>query len=257
MDFKFENKMLSIVTVNASTPLIASSSNKVAKGGSDYMNWLSATSSSGYPNAGSLGSSSPPSIPFYPTSQNTMQSFASQNPSSLGSTFRGSEFNSGPSSLQPEASSSEYMYYADAQGGGYDAPQGSAYSTETGLGGNAYFGYPYQYDANADSNVGYDEGLSSVDAGYSTNYGSVDGYTGGFGEEFYGEVESPEPVFSDVSDLEPVSSFSSRSRYQRGRAVYSQTTYTPGEVLPPDVPLSRAPHGGSPKQSGAQTKGGF
>ena len=50
-----------------------------------------------------------------------------------------------------------------------------------------------------------------------------------------------EPVLSDVSDLEPVYSFSSRSRYLGGRAVFSQTRYTPGEpgALPP-MPMSRA-----------------
>ncbi|XP_019964571.2 uncharacterized protein [Paralichthys olivaceus] len=56
----------------------------------------------------------------------------------------------------------------------------------------------------------------------------------------YYAAEAPEPVFSDVSDLEPVYSFSSRSRYNRGRAVFSQTRYTPGEPpLPPPMPLSR------------------
>ena len=52
-------------------------------------------------------------------------------------------------------------------------------------------------------------------------------------------VGSSEPVFSDVSDLEPVYSFSSRSKYNRGRAVFSQSRYTPGEpaALPP-MPLS-------------------
>ncbi|KAM8861400.1 uncharacterized protein ACB058_008228 [Synchiropus picturatus] len=46
--------------------------------------------------------------------------------------------------------------------------------------------------------------------------------------------EAEEPVFSDVSNLEPVYSFKSRSRYQRGRAVFAETTYIPGP--PPAVP---------------------
>ncbi|XP_035006809.2 uncharacterized protein LOC118103799 isoform X2 [Hippoglossus stenolepis] len=53
-------------------------------------------------------------------------------------------------------------------------------------------------------------------------------------------ARNPESVFSDVSDLEPVYSFSSRSKYLRGRAVFSQSRYTPGEpaALPP-LPMSR------------------
>ncbi|XP_028286010.1 uncharacterized protein LOC114451533 isoform X2 [Parambassis ranga] len=43
-----------------------------------------------------------------------------------------------------------------------------------------------------------------------------------------------EPVLSDVSGLEPVYSFGSRSRYQRGRMVYAETSYTPtGPAVPP------------------------
>lgn len=39
----------------------------------------------------------------------------------------------------------------------------------------------------------------------------------------------PQPVFSDVSDLEPVYSFSSHSSYQRGRTVFARSRYTPGQ----------------------------
>lgn len=57
--------------------------------------------------------------------------------------------------------------------------------------------------------------------------------------------ENLEPVFSDVSDLEPVYSFSSRSSYQRGRAVFAQSRYTPGEpsyqVMPIVVRASNTP----------------
>uniref|UniRef100_A0A672FCI0 Uncharacterized protein n=1 Tax=Salarias fasciatus TaxID=181472 RepID=A0A672FCI0_SALFA len=37
--------------------------------------------------------------------------------------------------------------------------------------------------------------------------------------------------FTDTADLDPVYSFNSRSRYQRGRAVFSQTRYTPTTSL--------------------------
>ncbi|GAA6230474.1 uncharacterized protein LOC108902264 [Lates japonicus] len=50
--------------------------------------------------------------------------------------------------------------------------------------------------------------------------------------------ETPEPIFSDTSALEPVYSYSSRSAYQQGRLMFAQTRYTPGEPVPP-MPLSR------------------
>ncbi|XP_008309445.1 uncharacterized protein LOC103379620 isoform X2 [Cynoglossus semilaevis] len=63
--------------------------------------------------------------------------------------------------------------------------------------------------------------------------------------------EEEEPVFSDVSNLEPVFSISSRSSYQRGRAMFSQSRYIPGAPAPPppmpvfrvssSVPLRRRP----------------
>ncbi|XP_077943180.1 uncharacterized protein LOC144386326 isoform X1 [Gasterosteus aculeatus] len=52
-----------------------------------------------------------------------------------------------------------------------------------------------------------------------------------------GEEEASKPVFSDVSDLEPVYSFKSRSRYNNGRRQFTQTLYIPGEVLFPPMPL--------------------
>lgn len=45
------------------------------------------------------------------------------------------------------------------------------------------------------------------------------------------------PVFSDLSNLEPVYTTGSRSRYQRGRAVFAQTRYTPTESLGRPLPL--------------------
>ncbi|CAL8234323.1 unnamed protein product [Arctogadus glacialis] len=43
------------------------------------------------------------------------------------------------------------------------------------------------------------------------------------------EEGTEEPVLSDVSDLEPVHHFSSRSRYQQGRQAFFLTRYNPGE----------------------------
>nr|XP_043873851.1 uncharacterized protein LOC122762738 isoform X1 [Solea senegalensis] len=70
------------------------------------------------------------------------------------------------------------------------------------------------------------------------------------------EVVYLEPVFSDVSDLQPVYSFSSRSRYQRGKRVFSQTSYIPG----PPAPVyrnSRPERQRSPPARAAPKKPGF
>lgn len=110
---------------------------------------------------------------------------------------------------------------------------------------------------------GYD---GSYNAGYG---GSASAYKGdasyGFavapGEENWssGSAGSLEPVFSDVSDLEPVFSFSSRSRYQRGRAMFAQTRYTPGEPVFPPMPLVRRGEATLPESGPADlpTKTGF
>ncbi|XP_044213530.1 prisilkin-39-like [Thunnus albacares] len=114
-------------------------------------------------------------------------------------------------------------------GAAYPASQSSGYDSSA-PGGN-YYGYGY-----ASSGIGY-----VGDA--STSYAAGD--------------ENPEPVFSDVSDLEPVYSFSSRSSYQHGREVYTQTRYTPGEPAVPPVsgPNSKTSNQRSPAK--APTKGGF
>ncbi|CAB1460297.1 unnamed protein product [Pleuronectes platessa] len=53
-------------------------------------------------------------------------------------------------------------------------------------------------------------------------------------------AENPAPFFSDVSDHEPVYSFSSRSKFLRGKAVYSRSRYTPGEpAAPPRMTLHK------------------
>ncbi|XP_067444820.1 uncharacterized protein [Thunnus thynnus] len=114
-------------------------------------------------------------------------------------------------------------------GAAYPASQSSGY--DSGAPGGNYYGYDY-----ASSGIGY-----VGDA--STSYAAGD--------------ENPEPVFSDVSDLEPVYSFSSRSSYQHGREVYTQTRYTPGEPAVPPVsgPNSKTSNQRSPAK--APTKGGF
>ena len=98
-------------------------------------------------------------------------------------------------------------------------------------------------DAKADGAVYSNEG-SDMDAGDSVwaknggmDFGS-DGYypvPEGYSEELVPamEEETPEeeeePVLSDVSDLDPVYHFSSRSRYQQGRQAFFLTRYNPGE----------------------------
>lgn len=52
-----------------------------------------------------------------------------------------------------------------------------------------------------------------------------------------GNNEAQAPVFTDLSALTPVYASSSRSRYQRGRAVYAQTRYIPGDPVYPSMPL--------------------
>ena len=65
------------------------------------------------------------------------------------------------------------------------------------------------------------------------------------------EDPEEESVLSEVSDLEPVYSISSRSRYRHGRRVFVQTSYTPGEVMAahPAMPVSKGKPAG-PQWSG-------
>ena len=141
-------------------------------------------------------------------------------PVSYGSTNMGEGLSSGYSSYN----SPEVAQYGVAYAASPYAPYGS-YSG--GYGGSAVYG--------EDSSYGYapapqDEGFGSV--------GSQ-----GAGEEIL------EPVFSDVSDLEPVYSFSSRSNYQRGRAIFAQTHYSPGEPVAPLMPVSKSVSKTASKQS--------
>uniref|UniRef100_A0A3B4WSG5 Uncharacterized protein n=1 Tax=Seriola lalandi dorsalis TaxID=1841481 RepID=A0A3B4WSG5_SERLL len=179
-----------------------------------------------------------------------------------------------------------------ASGYGGSAPSGSYASPPSGYDGSAasgtytggYASSASGYDGSAPSGS-YTGGYASPPSGY---YGSAPSgsYTGGYassdsgyaGSSSYGYVspqdeassesatntgaglETPEPVFSDVSDLEPpVYSFSSRSSYQRGRELFAQTRYTPGEPAPRVMPVSRR-ISKTPTQSdsaGAPAKGGF
>lgn len=82
--------------------------------------------------------------------------------------------------------------------------------------------------------------VGSVDAGF---YYANSGSTGGDGAyaEFPsdgGEEERSKPVFSDVSHLEPVYSFRSRSRYNNGRRQYFRTSYIPGHIRFPPMPVA-------------------
>uniref|UniRef100_A0A3Q0SG10 Uncharacterized protein n=1 Tax=Amphilophus citrinellus TaxID=61819 RepID=A0A3Q0SG10_AMPCI len=76
-------------------------------------------------------------------------------------------------------------------------------------------------------NSGYTGGNSAYGWVHPTQVNSVSGTSG----------EENKPVFSDLSNLEPVYTTGSRSRYQRGRAVFAQTRYTPTESLGLPLPL--------------------
>lgn len=91
-----------------------------------------------------------------------------------------------------------------SQAGSYDSVPSGSYSTDY-----ARFNQNWNLASPQDEN-----------SGYATGYGA--------------EVE---PVFSDVSDLTPVYSFGSRSRYHRGRAMFAQTRYIPGEPINSGMPV--------------------
>ena len=130
-------------------------------------------------------------------------------------------------------------------------------------------------DAKADGGVYSNEG-SDMDAGDSVwaknggmDFGS-DGYypvPEGYSEELVPamEEETPEeeeePVLSDVSDLDPVYHFSSRSRYQQGRQAFFLTRYNPGEPTVGSADMSDSTNGmGNGKGwpvAGESGKGGY
>ncbi|XP_059193879.1 uncharacterized protein LOC131975272 [Centropristis striata] len=139
-----------------------------------------------------------------------LKGYGSNNPGSAASGFRG----------WPSTSGSTY-----SNDGGFSVPQASG-SSSSGYGSNV------GYDNSGYSNVGY----GSVGAGYAGAGYAGAGYDGGYVASYAeGDVDqSSEAVLSDMSDLEPVYSFRSRSGYQLGRASVSQTRYIPGEgPLPP------------------------
>lgn len=72
-------------------------------------------------------------------------------------------------------------------------------------------------------------------------------------------AEDLEPFFTDSSALMPVYTSSSRSRYQRGRAVFAQTRYTPGDPFYPVMPVYSYSQRSGEETGPADTlnKGGF
>ncbi|XP_027128600.1 probable peroxisomal membrane protein PEX13 isoform X2 [Larimichthys crocea] len=223
------------------------------------------------------------------SSNNAGTSFM-QPPLSSGHMFSGEGMSSSPgsSSSLPSLSSPSFGkpaqlpapshssgYGDSASVGNYGGGHGSSAS---GYGGSAvggsYGGYGSSASGYGDSAVGGSYGGSAVGGSYG-GYGSSDsGYEGGsygyvaphdessnFGPAIGGGAgyENPEPVFSDVSDLEPVYSYSSRSSYQRGQATFAQSRYTPGEPVPP-FPVSRRSSKATFQPNApakAPTKGGF
>ncbi|CAK6980860.1 prisilkin-39-like [Scomber scombrus] len=138
-----------------------------------------------------------------------------------------------PSSGKPHRLSAAQNAPSHAAPGSYSRPAGDNYFGNR----NVRYNSPVVTTYGAASQPsGYDSGASRGNYGYGS-YASAG--SGSAGDASYGFVtssdagdEGPEPVFSDVSDLEPVYSSSSRSRYQRGRAMYTKTRYTPGESGP-------------------------
>ncbi|XP_049930260.1 uncharacterized protein LOC126408631 [Epinephelus moara] len=130
------------------------------------------------------------------------------------------------------------------------------YSGANMAAGNAFYG---GYASFGDERYGYENSAPSGGYGGSASAYVGDSWSSGSANSYDGGDENSEPVFSDVSDLEPVYSFNSRSSYQRGRAVFAQTRYSPEEPVPQIMPVSRRisktskPH--SPAK--APTKGGF
>ena len=129
---------------------------------------------------------------------------------------------------------------------------------------------PKDVGSSAVSNYGVAYAASQYDGSapggsYSAGYGFVsapqdENRSSGSATSYVSPDENPQPVFSDVSDLEPVYAFSSRSSYQRGRALFAQTRYIPGPPVYPPMPVSRSISKVSSKQSTpakAPSKGGF
>ncbi|XP_041651847.1 keratin, type I cytoskeletal 9-like [Cheilinus undulatus] len=173
-----------------------------------------------------------------------------------GSSDLGSSSN-GPSLSNPSSSMAEGHTGGSVGFGAETGEYGAAYAPSGGYEGYApgssYGGYDAgAYEGESSSGLVSAPGYESWSAGSSTGYGEG--------------AEEPQQVFSDVSELEPVYAFSSRSSYQRGRAVFAQTRYTPGEPVAPPMPIYKpvikipvqpsAPVKQSPPVK-APTKGGY
>lgn len=187
-----------------------------------------------------------PSLPYPSSDKTTQDAISSAGPGSYSS-FQdvysstnmapGKELDIGYASFRDERYNSpevEYGLNYAAQSSGYD---------------NSAPGGGYGSSANT---YGWDSSYEFVAAPQDEKWSSESAASYGAGDE------NPEPVFSDVSYLEPVYSFSSRSSYQRGRGVFAQTRYTPGEPVPSLMPLSRRfSKIASLQSSPSPTTGGF
>ncbi|XP_027128362.1 glycine-rich cell wall structural protein 1.8-like isoform X2 [Larimichthys crocea] len=184
-------------------------------------------------NLGRVGSSSPGSSSSLPkpSSGKPLQPSAPHVPSSAGP---GNPAFSGYGA--PNAASHSSGYGDSASVGNYGGGHGSSASGYGVSAPGGSYGGGYGYNAPGGSYGGGYSGYEGGSYGYvaphdeSSNFGPAIGDGAGY--------ENPEPVFSDVSDLEPVYSYSSRSSYQRGQATFAQSRYTPGEPVPP-FPVSR------------------
>ncbi|XP_034540717.1 acanthoscurrin-1-like [Notolabrus celidotus] len=138
-----------------------------------------------------------------------------------------------PSYVVPSAGSGSHAMVGGGTGGyagGYASPwvggDGAGYAPSAG------------YDASA-TGGGYGGGYGGAGShGFAPSTGG-DGWSSESTSYNSAGDESSGPIFSDVSDLDPVYAFSSRSRYQRGRAVFAQSRYTPGEALVQPMPIYR------------------
>ncbi|XP_034398064.1 circumsporozoite protein-like [Cyclopterus lumpus] len=145
---------------------------------------------------------------------------------------------------------------AAAGGSGSPAPGGymhwssaSSFPREfhTALGANVDL-EPTGNDASGVISGSGNTGGGSIGTGLSS---SNSGSTGG--EDGFVEDERPQPVFSNMSNMEPVYTLRSRSGYRNGRRHFSKTRYTPGEmVFPPRPVVERIPN----KLVNASPKGG-
>ncbi|XP_030231281.1 uncharacterized protein LOC115557543 isoform X2 [Gadus morhua] len=137
---------------------------------------------------------------------------------------------SSPGSAYPKAGDGGMVFPYGRAMQEYYGPEPSAWSKQNS-------------DAKADGGVYSNEG-SDMDAGdsvWAKNGGMDSGSDGyypvpeGYSKELVPSMEEEtteeeeEPVLSDVSDLDPVYHFSSRSRYQQGRQAFFLTRYNPGE----------------------------